>query len=210
MIPDVKRRLPLEEHHFKKLIGEHGLGVETIKEAGLYSAKAQTLNKILIRRDITCSGIVIPYNGVDGFNRVRLDISLMLNGGDAKYLSPTGSRKCLYIPRPVMPILSDPKKFLYFTEGEFKSLKLTQEGFPCIGLGGIWAFKSNGALLEDFGQIEFRNREIVIVLDSDANFNFSVLHAGYELALELSKVGAKTRVIALPEIVEEVFNEGGR
>lgn len=181
--------------------------METINEAGLYSATAQTLNRILIRRDIICCGIVIPYHGVEGFNRVRLDIPQMLNEGEAKYLSPTGSRNYLYIPKPVMSILHDPTQILYFTEGEFKALKATQEGFPCIGLGGVWGFRSKGALLEDFREIELKSREVVMVLDSDADFNFGVLHAGYSFAIELARLGAKTRVIVLPEITAEVFNE---
>lgn len=188
-------------HHLEKLIGEHGLNLETIEEAGLFSATAQTLNLILNRTDVACDGIVIPYN-INGFNRVRLDIPIVLNGNEAKYLSPTGSKNHLYIPKAVQSILKDASKRLYFTEGEFKSLKATQEGFPCIGLGGVWGFQSEGALLEDFEEIELKNREVLIVLDNDARFNFNVAYAGYALAIEITKLGAKIRVVILPEIPE--------
>jgi len=87
-----------------------------------------------------------------------------------------------------------------FTEGEFKALKSTQEGFSCVGLAGIWGFKSEGKLLNDFASIYLFNREVFLVLDSDANYNFNVLHAGYYLAIELIKLGANVKIILLPEI----------
>lgn len=191
----------LFRHHLEKLTQEHGLNVKTIQEAGLFSATAQTLNQISHRTDIASDEIVIPYS-IYGFNRARVDIPLVLNGNEAKYLSPTGSKNHLYIPSPVQSVLKDASQRLYFTEGEFKSLKATQDGFPCVGLGGVWGFRSEGALLEDFEQIELRSREVVIVLDYDARFNFDVCYAGYAFAIEMAKLGAKPRVIILPEISE--------
>lgn len=196
--------LPLFPDHYQKLKNVHGLHYNTISEANLFSADANKLNQILKRTDIQCNGICIPYS--PDFIRARLDEALMLDGNEAKYLSPSGSTNRLYIPKPVIPILTDPSKTLFFTEGEFKSLKATQEGFPCLGLGGVWGFRSDGALLKDFQQIEFRNRNVVVVMDSDYEFNFNVARAGYALALELSKLGAKTRVLPLPEITEEALN----
>ncbi len=196
---ETNNSLPLFPHHVQKLINEHGLDIFTIQEAKLWSGSPKTLNYIVNRSDVTCEGIIIPYDDDGDYERVRLDEPLILNGSEAKYLSPTGSKNRLYIPKPVMPVLQDITQTLYFTEGEFKALKATQEGFPCIGLGGIWGFRSEGFLLEDFQQIELRNRKIVIVLDNDADFNFNVVHAGYTLALELTKLGAKLRVLVLPE-----------
>jgi len=65
-------------------------------------------------------------------------------------------------------------------------------------------------LIEDFKKIQLKNRAILIVMDSDANFNFNVLKAGYSLAIELNKLGAKTRVLPLPEITEEALNYESR
>lgn len=188
-------------HHLDKLTQEYGLSIETIKQAGLFSATGSTLNHILNRSDIVCDGIVIPYM-INGVNRARVDIPLVLNGNKVKYLSPTGSKNHLYVPKAVQPVLKDVSQRLYFTEGEFKSLKATQEGFPCVGLGGVWGFQSEGALLEDFEQIELKNREVLIVLDNDARFNFEVAYAGYAFAIEITKLGVKPRVIILPEIPE--------
>lgn len=167
----------------------------------MFSATAQTLNQITNRTDIASDGIVIPYH-INGFNRIRVDTPLVRNGNEAKYLSTTGSRNHLYIPRSIEFLLKDACQRLYFTEGEFKSLKATQEGFPCVGLGGVWGFRSEGGLLEDFEQIELKNREVAIVLDNDGRFNFNVCYAGYAFAIEIAKLGAKPRVIILPEIPE--------
>lgn len=168
-ITDEKRAdsLQLFPHHLQKLTGEHGLTLETIHEAGLFSAAAKTLDEILNRNDIICEGIVIPYG--DGFSRVRLDAPLMLNNGrQAKYLSPSGSKNRLYIPNSVRMLLKDPLLPIYLTEGEFKALKLTQEGFPCLGIPGAWGFSREKKLLPDFEEIDFKNRKVFIILDSDA------------------------------------------
>lgn len=157
----------LLEQHFEKLMVEHGLTKPTIIDAGLYTATPKVLNKLLKRGDITSSGIVIPYS-VD-FCRARLDIPLKYeNGRTAKYLSPSGSQNRLYIPKAVRLILTDSSVSLYITEGEFKALKLTQEGFPCIGLAGIWCYSRDKGLLPDFDNVELKNRKVFIILDSDA------------------------------------------
>lgn len=154
-------------HHLERLTREHGLSIETIKESGLLSAKATALNRILNRTDIACDGIVIPY--VEGFSRVRLDVPLISkNGRTAKYLSPGDSENRLYIPKPVQAVLKDSSTPIYITEGEFKALKLTQEGFPCIGLPGIWGFSRDRKLLPDFDEINLKGRKVTIILDSDA------------------------------------------
>jgi putative DNA primase/helicase len=164
---DITALLNLAPHHLEKLTREHGLSIETIKESGLFSAKATTLNRILNRTDIACDGIVIPY--VEGFSRVRLDVPLILkNGKTAKYLSPIGSENSLYVPKSIESVLKDSSTPIYITEGEFKALKLTQEGFPCIGLPGIWGFSRDKKLLPDFDEINLKGRKVTIILDSDA------------------------------------------
>lgn len=199
--------LTLFSHHIQKLTEEHGLTQETIRNAGLFSANSQELNALLGRGDIDpkIDGIVIPYD--DNCIRARLTPPMIVDGNEAKYLSPVGAKNKLYIPKSVQAILQDTSHLLLFTEGELKALKGAQDGFFCIGLGGVYGFRSGGYLLEDFNKIELKNRNVAVVMDSDADFNFSVIKAGYSLAIELSKSGAKTRVLALPEISEETLND---
>ncbi|NIQ16253.1 MAG: hypothetical protein GTO02_18240, partial [Candidatus Dadabacteria bacterium] len=73
------------------------MSTKTIEEAGLYSSNSDEINRILKRNDIQTNGIVIPYD--DGnFKRVRLDNPIIIDGNEAKYLSPSGSKNKLYIP----------------------------------------------------------------------------------------------------------------
>jgi len=199
LIEDAKNiDLYLKQHHLDKLFNEHGLTVTTIKSNNLYSADAVELNKILKRNDIKIDGVVIPYDS--SFSRVRLTKPVKINDTEVKYLSPLNSTNHLYSRHLSPEILKNIDIPLYFTEGEFKALKASQEGFHCIGLAGIWGFASNSSLIDGFNNINLYEREIIIVLDSDANFNYNVLHAGYRLAIELSKLGAKTKVVVLPEL----------
>jgi len=190
--------LDLKQYHLDKLFNEHGLTLETIKINNLYSANAGELNNILKRNDIQTDGVVIPYDS--NFSRVRLTKPAKINDTEVKYLSPLNSTNHLYSRHLSPEILKNIDIPLFFTEGEFKALKASQEGFHCIGLAGIWGFASNGSLIDGFNNINLYEREIIIVLDSDANFNYNVLHAGYRLAIELSKLGAKTKVVVLPEL----------
>jgi len=198
----INHNLELYPTHFNRLRSHYGLTEETIQQSGLFSADSKLLNQILKRKDIECEGIVIPYLSKD-LDRVRLDTPISLNSNEVKYLSPSGSKNSLYIPNSLREILQDPSRLLYFTEGELKALKAIQEGFPCIGLPGIWGFLSNGKLLEDFNLIEFKHREVVVVLDSDAEYNLNVHRAGVYFAIELAKLGAKPRLITLPEFKEK-------
>jgi len=197
-------KLPLSDHHYNKLTTEHGLSEATIKEAGLYTANATELNKLLKRSDITSSGIVIPYGRK--LSRVRLDEPLKTaKGKDRKYLAPSGSLIELYIPNIVETKLKDSSVPLCITEGEFKALKLNEEGFLCIGLSGVWGFSRDKKLLPDFDNIELVDRHIIIILDSDAitetyGGNHLVLKAGVRLAEELVKRKAIVCLGVLPEI----------
>lgn len=125
----------LFRHHLEKLTQEHGLNVKTIQEAGLFSATAQTLNQILHRTDIASDGIVSPYS-IYGFNRARVDIPLVLNGNEVKYLSPTGSKNHLYIPSPVQSVLKDASRRLANLRAS-KRLRMVFRVLAWVAFGGL-------------------------------------------------------------------------
>jgi hypothetical protein len=85
-------------------------------------------------------------------------------------------------------------------QGEKKALKANQEGFHCVGLGGIWNFKRKGekGLIYDLLSIHFEGRKVYIVPDSDFNSNSGVMAAVQVLGCELEKRGAQVYVIPLP------------
>jgi hypothetical protein len=181
-----------------------GLTDETIAAARLHSARPGDLPRLCGRQipDGT-TGLVFEYDKT--FSRVKLFPPLC--DGDRreiKYLQPFGSPVRAYIPPSVREILADPTRSLCITEGEKKSLKLTQDGFPCLGLGGVWNFRtkdlSEDALIPDLEAVTWTGRIVYLVPDSDAWTSESVSLAVYRLARLLEARGATVLVMKLPTL----------
>ena len=116
-----------------------------------------------------------------------------------KYVRPLGSKSRLYIPRGAWSIVGDVSVALYITEGEKKCLKATQEGFPTVGLSGVWNWSSNHQPIDDFDLIALHGRTVFIVFDGDKYTNANVLEAERRLAEFLTMKGAIVKIIDLPE-----------
>jgi hypothetical protein len=72
---------------------------------------------------------------------------------------------------------------------------------PCIALGGVssWRGTKDGlALLPELMGIEWKDREVAIVFDSDAVTNPDVLREENMIASALVGLGAKVKVVRLP------------
>jgi hypothetical protein len=110
---------------------------------------------------------VIPYFGFDGkrvpFYRVR---TFNPNRKASKYLQPAGTSSFIYFP----PAFNEAVKLLekgqlprshingfkpsiIIVEGEKKAAKAVQEGFLCIGLGGIYNWKSRTIILPEAAEV---------------------------------------------------------
>jgi putative DNA primase/helicase len=89
---------------------------------------------------------------------------------------------------------------LLVTEGEKKALKATQEGFPCIGLAGVFGWKDGKSerLFPTLQRIPWRGREVRIVFDSDIADKPEVQDGESRLAARLSALGARVKVVRLP------------
>jgi hypothetical protein len=181
-----------------------GLTDATIKAAGLYSARPGDLPRLCGRPipDGT-SGLAFPYS--EDFRRVKLFPPLPDADGKAiKYLQPVGSPVRAYIPSDVRPRLDDPSGRLFVTEGEKKALALTQGGFPCIGLGGVWNFRTkelpDDAMIPDLEAVPWSARIVYLVPDADAWTNENVLKAVYRLARLLEARGATILIVKLPSL----------
>lgn len=174
---------------------QRGLSDETIRAAGIYSGDATEVKAIL---GFGCgSGLVIPYD--DTYKRVRLDLA---DAGGGRYRSPRGSRNRLY-SRLRPEVLTDPTIPLYISEGELKALKGSQEGFPTIGVSGVWSWRVrlHGVPMEmpDFDRVTWEGRTAIVVFDSDAEVKPQVNLAEHALCLALRERGAKVHVIRLPD-----------
>jgi hypothetical protein len=132
-------------------------------------------------------------------------------GKKVKYESPVGISNRAYFPGGVIPLLGDVTKPLIITEGEKKALKATLEGFPAVGLVGVWGFakkrKRNQKgrpvgereLIDDLADIAWAGREVAIIFDADATHKSEVKQAETALAELLAQLGAIIKVVRLPE-----------
>jgi hypothetical protein len=56
---------------------------------------------------------------------------------------------------------------VYVCEGEKKTLVAHQAGMNAAGIGGLWNWLTNGEPIDDLKLIEWDDRDVVIVPDSD-------------------------------------------
>ena len=191
--------MKLQTHHCADLRAS-GLSDKTIEELGFRSVDDDEAFGIL---GFSCGpALAFPYPGTD-FIRLKPDTPLQLTGNDgklrfAKYLSPRDAVNRLYIPPSVRQILDDPSEHLSITEGEKKAAKATQDGFPTVGIVGIWGFRDREhMLIPDLEDIVWYGRETFLVPDSDIVINPSVRDASWEFGWHLRMCGAISRMVVL-------------
>lgn len=156
-----------------------------------YGWAADKVNSLLAFRYPPLNG-----NGDHEYFRVKVFPPIEIKGKRAaKYLQPQGSSNHVYIPPGVDPKSNNP---LYITEGEKKSYCLTLNGFPCIGLGGVYGWKRDGGPIDDLDVIKWENRDVIIVFDADAAVNDGVVKAEKALAEELLSRKANVFIKRLP------------
>jgi hypothetical protein len=160
-------------------------------------------------------GFVIPYFDMAGkptkFYRYRY-LEIPKRGGfdaivqrkELRYAQPAKSANEIYLPPLVdwRRIAKDANTPLIITEGELKAACVTATTpYPCIGLGGVWVWKSANRrmpLLPQFKEFEWSGRAVFIVFDSDAVTNPMVMQAENALARALTALGAEPYVGRLP------------
>jgi putative DNA primase/helicase len=150
----------------------------------------------------------IPVHGVeDGshFYRIRPDEpreDKNRPGKGVKYEQPKGTGVVLDVPPRARPILSDPSKRLWVTEGEKKADSLASQGECALGLLGVWSWKRDGLPLSDWDLIRLVGREVLIAFDSDAERKVEVKRALLALAGYLTVRGAKVKIVKLPDAAD--------
>jgi len=155
-------------------------------------------------------GYKIPYFDVDGkplkdFYRVKFLVPP--RNEKQKYWQPPETPPHLYFPPTAAvkwrEIANDPNIPLFITEGEKKAACATAHDIPCIGLGGVWSFKSKKTLkpiLDDFKEIKWEGRTVIIVFDNDIVSKPEVMMAMRELSSRLRDMGvAKVLMKLLPQ-----------
>lgn len=210
----------LSDRHLAELRSS-GLSDETIAAAGIRAITAAwDIGPILGWDDLKLLPCMLfPYFQHDGeqippteFARIKPDkLYTYRNGDTAKYLSPKGSGCRVYFPPNTRQFLSDPTVSLLITEGEKKSLKADQEGFACVGLGGVDSWSKSREtgpdgkkigdreLIKDFDHVALFGRKVFIAFDSDIVEKTGVQRAEWELSRALAKRGAVVKCVRLPD-----------
>jgi hypothetical protein len=140
---------------------------------------------------IKTPALLIPVWGVDGryrFARIRPDDPRQDRdkpGKVIKYEQPPGTPLALDVPRAAQPHLDDPTKRLWIVEGEKKADALVSRGECAVALLGVWAWKRDGAPLEDWDHIRLVGREVRVLFDSDAAHKIEVKRALRALSVYL-------------------------
>ncbi|WP_162671016.1 DUF3854 domain-containing protein [Gemmata massiliana] len=157
-----------------------------------------------------CFPFLDPTGVPLGHVMVKPDHPRQKNEKAIKYESPLGKPLRAYFPPGTRAALTDPSIPLLVTEGMKKALKADQDGFPCVGLAGVYGWcqkrttgpdgRKTGAreLIPDLGAIAWRGRAVTIAFDSDLATNPDVARAERHLAEALTRAGAIVRVVRLP------------
>lgn len=132
------------------------------------------------------------------------DFNKLTEHKEKRYAQEPESGVAAYLPKLVdWAELFKNEEPLFITEGELKAAKACKEGFPTIGLGGVYNFRSPklGLLfLPELERIRWVKRRVYVVYDSDFRTNELVCAALRALAEELEARGALTYMVCLPDV----------
>jgi hypothetical protein len=145
---------------------------------------------------------------IDGFWRVRFTDEAKPSRfagkreEPPKYSQPLGTRPYAYFPPQVnwRALANDATQPITITEGEKKAACAAKHGIPCIGLGGVWSFRSTGrewAFLPELDQIAWEGRTVEICYDSDVMTKREVHSALVELSMRLAERDAIVNYVFL-------------
>jgi hypothetical protein len=155
------------------------------------------------------SAMLFPFpNPAGGFmDHVRMKVFPPLTDADGhgvRYLQPSGSGVRLYFALSCLREVCEGTDDLWLCEGEKKTLAVAQLGLPAVGLCGIEGWHSRGSrdLLADFDHIRLMGRVVELLPDGDWRTNPDVARGVARLHEALTRRGARSRLVVLPESVE--------
>lgn len=207
-----------------------GLGEAKLKSSGLTTEDAKQLSIHCLNGQQTaglhpafkqlCSlridyldhnGKPLPdWPGAKPFYRLRYletptDFSAMTEKKSVRYVQEPNTAPVAYFPgnQDWTDLVDDTAQPLILTEGELKAAKACKEGFPTVGLGGVYNWRSHKlglTWLPSLDPIKWLKRNVYICFDSDYKTNPMVCAALRELAEELHRRGAFVHLVSLPQL----------
>lgn len=131
-----------------------------------------------------------------------------------KYIKPKDMCSRLFRPLALSPnIISNRNEYIIITEGEKKAIKAVQEGFNCVALAGVWAWKQkpkedndtenyelDADIIPDISNADLKNKVIYLCYDNDMWEKPQVKEALYHLSSYLiAEKQAYVKIIELPK-----------
>lgn len=200
-LESVKVQNSLYPEHLKDLESS-GITIDTANKAGLRSVDSKDLAQELgFFIPASTTGLCFPYD--DRFSRYKLFPPLTGDNSTMKYAQSKGSGVRLYVPPHSEGVLGSINVPLAIAEGEKKTLKASQEGIHCLGVGGLWNWLQDGKPIADLDQIAWVERSITIVPDSDVWSRQDLILPVYLLGVELKGRGADVIVCIIPQEQDE-------
>lgn len=202
----------------KEKVLSSGITTTQAKSLGMYEVpSAAKLDKSFEARP----ALVLPYHGVDkkplashprwpNFYRIRYlgkqpkSFKQAAGEKERRYAQPPKTGVCAYLPTCCdwPKISQDPEQEVIITEGELKAAAASLEGFPTIGLGGVWNFRSSKEgvwFLPELEKFDWARRTVYICFDSDYMSKPNICAAINALCDELQERGALIRLLTLPD-----------
>lgn len=134
----------------RRELEKSGISSETAGKAGLRSeSKPEQIAELLgweTGHNVHLGNcLVFRYRNRDGrlngYCRLKPDNPRKdQHGKQIKYEAPKGKPARAYFPPGTVAALGARRKPLLITEGEKKALRADQEGFPCIGISGVYSW----------------------------------------------------------------------
>jgi hypothetical protein len=204
----------LAPHHLAMLREGSGIAQEVIVERGYRSVPDDgTGYNLLLQHGFSKAqakhrpGLLLPLWTTDGAQRLmiyRPDTPRLGKDGHAvKYELPQGAGVRLDCPPRCQPLLADPTKPLWLTEGQKKDDALASHDVTALALLGVYGFKGKNpfggtTFLTDWDYVALNGREVRIVFDSDVMGKPTVRQALERLTEHLRRKGAAVRAVYLP------------
>jgi hypothetical protein len=182
-----------------------GLTDETIARQKIRSVPPSAISPLLgFPTPKVNSALLFPFaNPAGGWMdhiRVKVFPTLKTRPGTVKYLQPRHSDVRLYFPLSALDQVLHGDAPILFTEGEKKSLSVSQLGVPAVGFCGIegWHVGGTRDLLPDFDAIPLRGRTVKLIPDGDVETNPHVRRGAVRFAKALEQRGARVELVTLP------------
>jgi putative DNA primase/helicase len=217
----IEADLDLSADHWRELTVESGIDPALVVARGYWTIEdSPEAQKFLRGSGITPKAqqpehfpglLVFMHQVTDDGLRIQWKPRTPLLGRDGKpqkYVSQYKMSNLLDVHPDRREAAQDPSVRLWIGEGVKKGDSLATRGEVVVSLSGVWNWRSAKGPLPDWEEIPLKDREVVIVYDSDAWSKTNVLQAMVRLGAFLAGRGASVRYVITPAEVNGTKTKG--